>query len=96
VFVLVTYDVSTTTAAGRKRLARVARVCKDYGQRAQNSVFECKVDPGQFATMKARLLDLVDLEQDSLRFYFLGANWQRRVEHHGVKPTLDLDEPLIL
>lgn len=94
--VLVTYDVSTTTAAGRKRLTRVAKACKDFGQRAQNSVFECQVDPGQFAALKGRLLEIYDPEHDSIRFYFLGANWRRRVEHHGAKPTVDLDEPLIL
>lgn len=95
-FVIVTYDVSTTTPAGRKRLARVARICKDFGQRAQNSVFECKVDPAQLADLKGQLLDTIDAEQDSLRFYFLGTNWQRRVEHVGTKPTFDPDEPLII
>jgi CRISPR-associated protein Cas2 len=95
-FVLVTYDVSTTTAAGRRRLARVAKICKDFGQRAQNSVFECQIDPAQFAQLKHRLLEIVDLEQDSVRFYFLGANWKRRVEHHGIKPTLDLEGPLLI
>lgn len=95
-FVLVTYDVSTVTAAGRKRLARVARVCLDFGQRAQNSVFECQVDPRQFAELKRRLLDIVEAEHDSVRFYFLGSNWKRRVEHHGTKPTTDFDEPLVL
>jgi len=96
VFVLVTYDVSTITPAGRRRLARVAKVCADFGQRAQNSVFECQVDPARFATLKQRLLDIVDLEQDSLRFYFLGANWHRRVEHYGAKPTVDLEGPLVI
>jgi CRISPR-associated protein Cas2 len=96
VLVLVTYDVSTTTKAGRRRLARVARICEDYGQRAQHSVFECQVDPAQFAALKGRLLEIVNPDEDSLRFYFLGANWRRRVEHHGQSLTLDLDEPLIL
>lgn len=95
-FVLVTYDVSTTTKAGRKRLQRVAKACLDYGQRAQNSVFECQLDPAQFAAMKQRLMEIVDLGEDSLRFYFLGSNWRRRVEHHGTKPTADFDEPLIV
>lgn len=95
-FVIITYDVSTTTAEGRKRLSRVARVCKNFGQRAQNSVFECKVDPAQFADLKGQLLSIVDVTRDSLRFYFLGANWQRRVEHHGAKPTFDPDDPLIV
>lgn len=95
-FVIITYDVSTTTAAGRKRLSRVARVCKNFGQRAQNSVFECKVDPAQFADLKGQLLSIIEPASDSLRFYFLGANWQRRVEHHGAKPTFDPDEPMIV
>ena len=95
-FVLVTYDVSTTSAAGRRRLSRVARACLDFGQRAQNSVFECQVDPAQFAHLKLRLLEIVDLEEDSVRFYFLGSNWRRRVEHHGAKPTTDFDDPLIV
>lgn len=95
-FVLVTYDVSTTTPAGRRRLARVAKICKDFGQRAQNSVFECQVDPAQFAELKHRLLNVCEMKEDSLRFYFLGANWRRRVEHHGAKMTVDVDDPLIL
>jgi CRISPR-associated protein Cas2 len=93
--VLVTYDVSTTTAKGRKRLRRVAAACLDYGQRVQNSVFECKVDMEQWTRLKIRLLDEVSLEEDSLRFYFLGNNWRRRVEHHGAKPSLDVEGPLI-
>jgi CRISPR-associated protein Cas2 len=94
-FVLVTYDVSTTNAAGRRRLARAARACKDFGQRAQNSVFECKVDPAQFAELKKRLLEIIDEREDSLRFYLLGSNWKHRVQHFGIKETLDLDGPLI-
>ena len=94
--VLVTYDVSTTTAAGRRRLSRVAKACLDYGQRVQNSVFECNVEPAQWAALSRRLLDLIDPETDSVRYYFLGSNWQRRVEHHGAKPSRDLLEgPLI-
>jgi CRISPR-associated protein Cas2 len=92
--VLITYDVSTTTREGRRRLNRVAKVCKDYGQRAQNSVFECRVDPAQFAELKHRLLEIINPEQDSLRFYNLGSKWKRRAEHYGTKPTLDLDGPL--
>lgn len=95
-YVLVTYDVATGDAAGRRRLSKVARACVDFGQRVQNSVFECKVDPAQFARLKHRLLGLVNPESDSLRFYFLGANWQRRVEHHGAKPTPDIDGPLLV
>lgn len=87
--VLVTYDVNTQTAEGRKRLRQVAKVCVDYGQRVQNSVFECLVDPVQFAQLRVRLEEIIDASQDSLRFYFLGSNWKRRVEHVGVKPTYD-------
>ena len=88
--VLVTYDVATTTPAGRKRLARVAKACLDYGQRVQNSVFECEVDPAQWAALEHRLLALIEPAEDSLRFYFLGSNARRRVAHHGARPTPDL------
>lgn len=93
--VLVTYDVSTSSPDGPKRLRRVAKICLNYGQRVQNSVFELLVDPGQWTRCKAELCDLVDPTVDSLRFYYLGANWQRRVEHFGAKPSLDLEGPLI-
>lgn len=93
--VLVSYDVSTTTPAGRRRLRRVAKVCLDYGQRVQNSVFECVVDPTQWTQFRLRLLREYHEEEDSLRFYFLGAHWKSRVEHHGIKSVLDLDGPLI-
>ena len=92
--VLVTYDVSTVTPEGKKRLRRVAKACLDYGQRVQNSVFECNVDPAQWAALSDRLLGIHKATEDSLRFYFLGKNWQRRVEHHGAKPSVDLDGPL--
>jgi CRISPR-associated protein Cas2 len=92
--VLVAYDVATTTPAGKKRLRKVARVCLGFGQRAQNSVFECKVDPAQWTVLKAQLLRIYNPEEDSLRFYFLGRNWERRVEHHGAKPTMNIDGPL--
>jgi CRISPR-associated protein Cas2 len=94
--VLVTYDVATATPDGRKRLTRVAKTCLDFGQRVQNSVFECQVDPTQWTQLKLRLLDLYNPAEDSLRFYFLGKNWQRRVEHLGAKPTVDLNGPLIM
>lgn len=94
--VLVTYDVATTTKAGRRRLHQVAKVCLDYGQRAQKSVFECQVDPAQFAELKHRLLSIFNAKEDSIRFYFLGKNWRRRVEHCGVVTTTDFDEPLIV
>ncbi|GAA5480797.1 CRISPR-associated endonuclease Cas2 [Haloferula sargassicola] len=95
-YVLVTYDVSTTTPQGRARLRRVAKACEDFGQRVQNSVFECKVDPAQLVTLKGRLLDLIDEETDSVRFYHLGSNWHHKVEHHGARPGYDVDGPLIL
>lgn len=94
--VIVSYDVSTVDAAGRRRLRRVAKRCLDYGQRVQNSVFECVVDPGQWAELKQRLLEEYDPEQDSLRFYFLGSNWRRRVEHNGAKAVVDPEGPLIV
>lgn len=94
-YVLVTYDVSTTDTAGRRRLRNAAKACLDFGQRVQNSVFEMQVDPAQWATFKERLLRIVDLDHDSLRFYYLGKNWKRKVEHHGAKPTYDVDGPLI-
>ncbi len=95
-FVLVTYDVATTTREGRKRLRHVAKTCVGFGQRVQNSVFECQLDPTQWAQFKLRLLDLYRPEEDSLRFYFLGRNWRHRVEHHGAKPSVDLEGPLII
>lgn len=94
--VLVTYDVNTETEAGRRRLRRVARVCLNFGQRVQNSVFECAVDPAQFTKLRASLLGEVDAKIDSLRFYFMGNNWRNRVEHVGAKPSVDPDAPLIV
>jgi CRISPR-associated protein Cas2 len=95
-FVLVSYDVSTTDPKGPRRLNRVAKTCKDYGQRVQYSVFECIVDPAQWAVLKQRLIDQIDQEYDSLRFYYLGSNWRRRVEHIGAKKTIDQEGPLIV
>lgn len=92
---LVTYDVSTQTSAGRRRLRRVARACLDYGQRVQNSVFECEVEPAQWTALRARLTAEINAAEDSLRFYRLGAEGRRRVEHIGAKPALDLDGPLV-
>lgn len=92
---LVTYDVSTEDAAGRRRLRRVARACLDLGQRVQNSVFECEVDPAQWAILRSSLIKEIDAEKDSLRFYHLGAEGRRRVEHVGAKPTVDLEGPLL-
>jgi CRISPR-associated protein Cas2 len=93
--VLITYDVSVESGDGPRRLRRVARACKDYGQRVQFSVFEVTVDPAQWVKLKARLISEIDPEVDSLRFYFLGAKWRNRVEHVGAKPALDLEGPLI-
>ncbi len=94
--VLVTYDVNTETPAGRKRLRRVARACENCGQRVQFSVFECLLDPAQWSVLRARLIDEIDEAQDSLRFYFLGSNWKRRLEHVGAKPAYDPEGPLII
>lgn len=93
---LITYDVCTITPEGRKRLYRVARACLDFGQRVQDSVFECEVDPAQWAQLRGRLLETYEPKQDSLRFYHLGSHWQRRIEHHGSKPSVDLNGPLIV
>jgi CRISPR-associated protein Cas2 len=93
---LVTYDVSTTEPGGAARLRRVAKACRDYGQRVQYSVFEIEVDPGQWASLKARLERLINPEHDSLRYYFLGSNRHRRFEHVGAKPAVDLGGPLIV
>lgn len=94
--VLVTYDVATTSEGGARRLRRVARACKDYGQRVQFSVFEIEVEPARWTKLKARLEEIIDPSQDSLRYYHLGANWTRRVEHVGARPAADLGGPLIV
>ena len=93
--VLIAYDVNVGTTAGRRRLRRVARACLDWGQRVQNSVFECEVDPAQWVVLRARLLEEINPDTDSLRFYRLGAEGRRRVEHVGAKPALDLEGPLV-
>ncbi|MBA3964009.1 MAG: CRISPR-associated endonuclease Cas2 [Chthoniobacterales bacterium] len=94
--ILITYDVSTTTPAGRRRLRRAAKACLDYGQRVQYSVFECLVDPGQLVVVRSRLLKIIDPETDSIRIYLLGHDWDRRVEHHGAKPSFNPQGPLIV
>lgn len=94
--VLVTYDVNTLEEGGKKRLRRVAKACEDFGQRVQFSVFEIEVDPAQWVKLKARLEGIIRPEHDSLRFYYLGSNWERKVEHVGAKPSVDLNGPLIL
>lgn len=93
--VLITYDVDTTNPGGCKRLNRVAKVCKNYGQRVQNSVFECLVDPQKFAELKHRLEEIIDPDKDSIRYYYLGSNWKNRVEHVGAKETYDPEGILI-
>lgn len=94
--VLVAYDVNTETRAGQKRLRHVAKLCENRGQRVQNSVFECLLDPAQWAELRQKLIEVIDGEKDSLRFYFLGKNWQNRVEHIGAKPAYDPEGPLII
>ena len=93
--VLVAYDVNVQTTEGRRRLRRVAKLCQDHGQRVQNSVFECLIDPAMWVALKDQLQREIDPEQDSLRYYFLGSNWRRRVEHFGAKPSYDPEGPLI-
>ena len=94
--VLITYDVSTINKVGQRRLAHIAKACLDYGQRVQNSVFECLVDPAQWTALRTRLLHLYKPEEDSLRFYFLGKNWENKVEHHGNKETLNLESGTLI
>ena len=92
--VLITYDIKTENAAGRRRLRRVARACLDFGQRVQYSVFECEVDPAQWIALRVRLIGEIDSDCDSLRFYRLGAEGRKRIEHIGAKAALDLEGPL--
>lgn len=94
--VVVAYDVNTETVAGKRRLRRVARACENYGQRVQDSVFECWIDPAQWVKLRADLVAEIATELDSLRFYFLGDNWKGRIEHIGAKPSYEPDGPLIL
>lgn len=94
--VLVSYDVATAGPGGQRRLNRVAKACKDYGQRVQYSVFECILDPAQWTVLRQRLIDEIDEEKDSLRFYFLGSNWRRRIEHVGAKEGIDQEGPLVV
>lgn len=94
--VLVSYDVSTQDKGGARRLRRIAKACLDYGQRVQFSVFEIEVDPAQWVALKNWLVQIIDTTQDSLRFYYLGRQWQSKVEHIGAKPVLDLNAPLVL
>ena len=94
--VLITYDVNTEDAAGRKRLRQIVRQCVNYGQRVQNSVFECMLDPAQCKLLQAKLLSIMDPDKDSLRFYYLGSRYEKKIEHFGCKQTYLPEEPLIL
>ena len=94
--VVVSYDVRTDDAAGRRRLRRVSKVCQDHGQRVQFSVFECLLDPAQWTAVRAALMKEADLDRDSLRFYFLGSNWRPHIEHVGAKKSYDPEAPLIV
>lgn len=94
--VLITYDVNTETASGKKRLRQVAKQCQNYGQRVQNSVFECLLEPAMLKNLQSRLGEIIDLEKDSLRYYYLGNDWRNRVEHVGAKASLDLEGTLIV
>lgn len=94
--ILVTYDVSFKTDTGPKRLRRMAKLCQVFGQRVQYSVFEIEVDMAQWTQLKNDLIDVMDPDEDSLRFYYLGNNWKRKVEHIGAKKSLDLDGLLLM
>lgn len=94
--ILITYDVNTETKQGRRRLQRVAKQCVNYGTRVQNSVFECVLDAAEFRKVKQILIDLIDPEKDSLRFYQLGNHYESKVEHIGIRPSLHVEEPLLL
>lgn len=96
ILVLITYDVNSTDAAGRKRLRQVAKQCVNYGQRVQNSVFECVIEPVLFKQLQHKLENIIDVEKDSLRYYFLGKNYQNKVEHVGAKPSFDVEGVLMV
>lgn len=93
--VVITYDVSTETAAGQKRLRRVTRECQNYGQRVQNSVFECHLDSAELRTVEAVLEKIIDKEKDSLRFYVIGSSYEGKVKHIGARPSVDVTDTLI-
>ena len=94
--VLITYDVNTETPSSKKRLRLIAKACENKGQRVQNSVFECLLTPAQWIDFRHQLINIIEPTQDSLRFYFLGKNWQKRVEHIGAKPSYDPQGQLII
>lgn len=94
--VLITYDVESVSPSGKKRLRKVAKQCVNFGQRVQNSVFECLIDPAQFAELRHRLEEIIDKDKDSLRYYFLGNSWKNRVEHTGIKTSYDPEGTLMI
>lgn len=94
--VLITYDVSTETDNGKARLRKVAKQCQNYGQRVQNSVFECVLEPALLIKLKAQLDEIIDPDVDSIRYYHLGNDWQKKVEHVGAKPGVDIEGTLII
>ena len=94
--ILITYDVETVTGKGQKRLRQVAKACMNYGQRVQNSVFECLLDPAQYKELEAELVMMMDVQKDSLRFYNLGEKYATKIEHFGIKGTYDPEGLLVL
>jgi CRISPR-associated protein Cas2 len=94
--VLITYDINTESEGGPKRLRKIAKQCVNFGQRVQNSVFECLLEPDRFTLLRDRLEKIMDMEKDSVRYYFLGSNWQRRVDHVGVKKSYDPEGPMVI
>lgn len=94
--VLISYDVATSNAAGKKRLRKIAKACENHAQRVQNSLFEADLDYSKFVKLKAELLEIIDKQEDSLRFYYLGNHWHRKIEHIGAKPTYDPEGVIIL
>lgn len=94
--VLITYDVNTISSSGQKRLRKVSKICQNYGQRVQNSVFECVIDTTQYTTLKYELENVIDTDKDSLRFYKLGNNYKNKIEHIGAKASIDIEGPLII
>tara|TARA_R100000027_G_scaffold67108_2_gene64657 strand:- start:1095 stop:1385 length:291 start_codon:yes stop_codon:yes gene_type:complete len=95
-YLLVAYDVATSAPSGARRLRKVAKICLDYGQRVQNSVFECKVDPAQYVAFKERILKIIDEKNDSIRFYHLGNHWQKRIEHFGKNDDYNIEGTLLV
>lgn len=94
--VIITYDVNTTSSSGQKRLRKVSKICQNYGQRVQNSVFECIVDASQYTSLRFELESVIDKDKDSLRFYKIGNNYRNKVEHVGIKPSIDIEGTLII